>query len=147
MRKLDVSNPASLQGILKEELSNSQHARYLHRLHCVLLLSQGHSCYELARWFGLSPRSLELWVHKFEQHGVKGLKEISSAGRPAKLNCKQIKELSLIIQYSPSQQGLSANSWSGDLLKRYLNEHFKIDLSVRQCQRLLRQLRYRDLSQ
>ncbi len=145
MQKLDISNPSDLQKLLKEELRQSPRVRYLHRLHCVLLLAQGHSCYDLARWFGLNPRTIELWVHKFEQRGIEGLKDIRNAGRPSKLNSLQTKMLSQDIRRPPRELHHVGDTWNGELLKLHLYNIYKVELSVRQCQRLLKQLKGRDL--
>jgi len=40
MRKLEVSNKADLQSACRAEASNNKEFRFLHRLHCVLLVAQ-----------------------------------------------------------------------------------------------------------
>ncbi len=143
MEQLKISDPESLQQQIRSEMRKSPQSRYLHRLHCLLLVAKGHSCYTVAEWFDISPRTLELWVHRLEQRGVRGLRETTAAGRPARLNCVQLKALQEELAQPPSHYGYDAQQWSGALLRQHLSERYKSSFSLRQSQRLLRQLRHR----
>ena len=44
---------------------------------------------------------------------------------------------------TPEAVGLSGTLWDGKTLSAYLEGHFQVDLGVRQCQRLFRQLGFR----
>lgn len=52
---------------LHQEIYRSEESRYDHRLHGVLLVAQGMTSSEVARLLGDAPRSVEYWVHRFEQ--------------------------------------------------------------------------------
>ena len=75
MHKLEITTPATVQAALRHEGEHSPQTRFVHRLHCLLLVGTGRSCYEVAEVFGDDPRSVERWVHEFQQHGVEGLRE------------------------------------------------------------------------
>ena len=74
MRPLTISGATSVLG-LQQEIQRSEESRYDHRLHGVLLVAQGMTCPEVARLLGDAPRSVENWVHHFEQEGLAGLRE------------------------------------------------------------------------
>jgi len=141
MQKLDTACSYELQKKLKEELSQSAQLRYIHRLHCVLLLAKGNSSQDLSRWFGQTPRTLELWASKYRDRGPEGLREVRNAGRPSRLNNMQIKRLCNDLESLPGTFNYAASSWSGELIRQHLYDLFGVDMSVRQCQRLLRKLR------
>ena len=48
MHKLEVTHPEAAKAALRREVMCSPQSRFLHRLHCVLLVAAGRSCYEVA---------------------------------------------------------------------------------------------------
>lgn len=140
MHKLEISNKVKLEAEFREEIHRSEKTRFLHRLHCILLVSEGFSSYDLARWFGENPRTVERWVHHYNEWGIEGLKEGRKPGRPAKLKDEQLQRLQKDILKKPIAFGYAKNEWDGNLLAMHLNRYYRTALSVRQCQRLLRQL-------
>jgi len=50
------------------------------------------TCPEVARLLGDAPRSVEYWVHRYEERGLAGLTEGERSGRPRRLDEKQLKE-------------------------------------------------------
>lgn len=77
---------------LQDEIRRSEESRYDHRLHGVLLVAQGMTCPEAARVLGDAARTVEYWVHTFEEMGLAGLLEGERSGRPRRLSDKQIEE-------------------------------------------------------
>ena len=140
MRKLSLDSAQALRNVIHASLKISGEQRLLHRLHCVLLIAEGRSCYEVARWFGEAPRTVERWVHAVELHGVEGLREHPAGGRPAKLPAAQLQRLALELQKPPHVSGYAKREWSGKLLTQHLEGCYGIKLSQRQCQRMLRRL-------
>jgi len=137
-KRLDVPNKGLLQRTLKREILRSSESRFLHRLHCVLLVGQCHSCYGVAEWFGESPRTVERWVHQFEEAGIEGLRSKPKSGRPSKLGSEQLEQLRREINKGPIQFGYDQERWDVKLLGAHVSDHFGITLSIRHCQRLLR---------
>src|SRR5271154_458982 len=105
MRPLRITDAASVVG-LQQEIQRSEDSRYDHRLHGVLLVAQGLSCPEVARLLGDAPRSIEYWVHRFEQQGLGGLTEGERSGRPSRLSEKRIKEINRVLRQRPSDAGM-----------------------------------------
>lgn len=128
---------------LQDEIRRSPDARYDHRLHGVLLVAQGLSCREVARRLGDAPRSVENWVHRFEQDGFAGLADGQREGRPSRLNPKQRAKVEEALRRSPAHYGLPAQLWDGPLLSSFLKKQFGVTLRVRQCQRLFRRFGFR----
>jgi transposase len=137
-----ISDPSSVIG-LQQEIQGSEDSRYDHRLHGVLLVAQGMTCPEVARLLGDAPRSVEYWVHRFEKRGLGGLTEGARSGRPSRLNEKQIKEIHRVLREKPSDAGMRVNLWDGKTLSAWIAKTQGLELGVRQCQRLFRQLDFR----
>jgi transposase len=142
MRPLTIADATSVLG-LQQEIQRSEESRYDHRLHGVLLVAQGITCPEVARLLGDAPRSVEYWVHRFEQRGLAGLMEGERSGRPSRLSQKQMQEINRVLRAKPSDAGMRVNLWDGKTLSAWIEKQYGIPLGVRQCQRLFRQFEFR----
>ncbi len=144
MRPLGIADPATIVLGLQDEIRRSEESRYDHRLHGVLLVAQGMTCPEAARLLGDAPRTVENWVHEFEEMGLAGLLEGGErSGRPRRLNEKQLQEINSVLRHMPREAGLGGNLWDGKTLAAWIEREYGIKLGVRQCQRLFRQLGFR----
>jgi transposase len=143
MRSLTIANAADIVLGLQDEIRRSEGSRYDHRLHGVLLVAQGATCPEAARWLGDSSRTVEYWVHHFEARGLAGLREGERSGRPSRLSDRQRKLVSAALRLPPRQFGLEGHLWDGKLLSAHVEREFGVRLGVRQCQRLFRQFGFR----
>lgn len=128
---------------LQDEIRRSEESRYDHRLHGILLVAEGFSCREVATLLGDSPRTVEYWVHRFEERGLTGLQEGERSGRPTQLTAPQLERVNRTLRNSPRAVGLQANLWDGPTLRQWLKSEFNVALSVRSCQRLFRRLEFR----
>lgn len=143
MKPLTIADSASIILGLQDEIRRSDESRYDHRLHGVLLVAQGMNCPEVARLLGDSPRTVEYWVGRFEARGLAGLTEGARSGRPRRLTATHLGEVERVLRHPPRDAGLRGNVWDGKTLAAWIGQAFEIDLGVRQCQRLFRQLGFR----
>ena len=143
MKSLSISDAPLMVLALQDEIRRSQEARYDHRLHAILLVAQGVKCPEVAALLGDAPRTVQYWVRRFEQEGFAGLADADRPGRPKKLDNQQLAEINRALRSTPREFGLSTNIWDGKTLSEFIQRQFKIDIGVRQCQRLFRQLGFR----
>ena len=137
MRKLKPAGAELIRVLVAGELRRSAEQRFAHRLHAVMLVAAGRSCYEIARWFGEDPRTIERWVHAFDAHGAEGLREHHAGGRPPRLSAEQAAAIEQTIHQRPETCGVFGPRWNGRLLAQYLAAHFGVRLGIRQCQRVL----------
>jgi transposase len=143
MQRLQIADAKMMEIALKNEILRSEEARYDHRLHGVLLVSQGFSCYDVGEMFGHHPTTIQRWVRSFERHGFSGLEDQEKAGRPQRLTPGQWLLVDQDLRQSPREFGYSQNLWDGKLLAHHLEETQKVSLGVRQCQRIFHQLGFR----
>lgn len=129
---------------LQDEIRRSDESRYDHRLHGVLLVAHGISCREAAGVLGDAPRTVENWVHRFEESGLAGLTEGERSGRPSRLTQTQLGKVETALRQTPREAGVEGGGvWDGKTLSRFLDQKFGVELKARQCQRLFRQLGFR----
>jgi transposase len=138
-----ITNAATMILGLQDEIRRSPDARYDHRLHGILLVAQGMSAPEVGRLLGDSPRTVQYWVDQFEREGLSGLVDKDKTGRPGRLGEREIVVINKVLREPPSVVGFQSNLWDGKTLSAFIDKRFGIELKVRQCQRLFRQLDFR----
>ena len=143
MRKLQISDANVMFVAVQQEILRSEDSRYDHRLHGILLVCSGLSCYEVADLLGHSPRTVESWVNHFEQNGFAALQDTPHPGRPPALDEARCEAVGRELRRSPRQFGYSQNLWDGRLLSHHLAARYGVKLGVRQCQRLFHRLGFR----
>ncbi|MDE2451166.1 MAG: helix-turn-helix domain-containing protein [Gammaproteobacteria bacterium] len=143
MRKLQIDDTGAIRIAIQQEIGRSEESRYDHRLHGLLLLAAGHSCQDVAALFGEDDTTVQRWFHRFEEGGLQALRESERPGRPRSLDPEQWRELQADLRKSPLDLGLTAATWDGSSLSAHLRRRFGVQLGVRQCQRIFRQMGFR----
>ena len=128
---------------VQQEIARSEESRYDHRLHGVLLVSQGLDCHKVAEYLGQDPVTVQRWVNRFNVRGFAGLREGERPGRPGCLSAPQWARIQRDLRRSPSDLGYEQNLWDGKMLSHHLNTNYGVALGVRQCQRIFRQMGFR----
>ena len=144
MRKLTVRDADGSEKIIWREILRSRDSRYDHRLHGVLAVCRGLSCYRTAAIWGRSPRAVEYWVKRFHDDGVSALREKRRPGRPRSLSAQQMEYLHSDLRRGPQSVGREERRWTGRSLRAHLGEYYGVDLTVRHCQRLIREVQGRE---
>jgi transposase len=142
MRPLTINDPDVILG-LQDEIRRSEEARYDHRLHGILLVAQGMTSPGVAKLLGDAPRTVQYWVKRFEQEGLAGLVDKERPGRPSFLTEPQLEEINRVLRQTPRAYGLGENLWDGKILSAFIEKQYRVQLGIRQCQRLFRQLGFR----
>ena len=101
--------------------------------------SKGLNCYKTAAIWGQSPRAVEYWVKRFSREELPTVKPRRGPGRPPALSDQQMEYLFADLDKGPESVGFHSTRWTGPLLKRYLGEYYGVRMTVRHCQRLIKQ--------
>ena len=142
MQPLTISNPDLVLG-LQDEIRRSEEARYDHRLHAVLLVSQGMTCPDVALKLGDSVRAVQNWTKGFEEDGFSALSDTPRPGRPSRLTEAHLTKIGAALRKRPQDVALAGNLWDGKTLSAFIRRECGITLKVRQCQRLFHKLSFR----
>lgn len=126
--------------IIRKEFRCSEEARYIHRLHGVLLVLLGLSTVKAGKLLGDPQRTVAHWVGQWRAHGLDGLRDAEKAGRPSALTPKQKDALVIALQQSPKELGFEGDSWTGAFVASLLQKRYGITLSPRQCNRMIKAL-------
>jgi transposase len=143
MKKLHVNESAMMQIAIQEEIQRSEESRYDHKLHGVLLVANGYDSYHVGELFGQSPTTIQRWVKNFNESGFAGLRDVERPGRPRQLTQKQWAQMERDIRRPPTDFDFIQSFWDGKLLSAYLQKKFKVEIGVRQCQRMFKMMGFR----
>jgi len=137
-----IPNKGSIILAIQNALSDTEEAKYYHRLDLVMLVVNGMSVKEIAALYNESPTTISYWAKKVVKQGVDSLKSGEHTGRRSRLSVEQLRQLDEDLQRTPFDFGYDLNIWDGLVLSRHLSDHYAVDIQVRQCQRIIRQLGY-----
>jgi len=140
MRLCQVKETGNYVQTLQEEIHAQPQGRYHHRLHVVLMVLRFKSAREASELYQEPLRTVQHWMQRFFNQGVKGLRDEAIPGRPSRLSKPQKQELKQVLMESPRSAGYSQQNWDGKLLSHHIQESYQLTLKVRQCQYLLHQL-------
>lgn len=143
MKKIQIKDNKIMQIAIQQEIQRSENSRYDHRLHGVLLVSKGMSCYDVGKFLGHDSTTIQRWANAFNKKGFSGLYDNQRPGRPASLNARQWSKLSKDMRKHPNDLGYEQNLWDGKLLSHHLFKSYGTKLGVRQCQRIFGKMGFR----
>lgn len=132
------TDPEILLNQGKAIMTSSDESRFHFRVFAVNLVLSGFSASEIGKMAGVSKVAVTSWVKAVDENGFDALRSKGRSGRPSKLTEEQLKEIDSILQSDPNTYGYKL--WDGPSLSAYINDHFNISISVRQCQRLFHEL-------
>lgn len=126
--------------MIRREINRDETSRYDHRLHALLLVASGRSCVEVAQWFGENASTVQRWVHRLNANGLEGLHDSGRPGRPRTLDPVQWRRVESDLRKALKYFGFPARAWDGPTFGEHLRRVYGVDLDLRQCQRLFRQM-------
>ncbi len=139
-KRITLKNREQLEEEILYRLWQRQDPRFLLRMHVVLLAASGIKVSRLSKIYRLNATTIQRWLHRADQYGVKGLKDRTGSGRRPSLTREEEHQVALDLKNAPRQVGFRQHSWSGRLLSRHLKTCYQVDLKERQCQNLIRRL-------
>lgn len=143
MKQLIVKDTKHMQMAIQQEIQRSEESRYDHKLHGILLVANGYDSYQVGDIFGQSPTTIQRWVKRFNESGFAGLQEVERPGRPRLLTEKQWDEMEKDVRRPPSDFNFIQSFWDGKLLSKHLQKKYKVEIGVRQCQRMFKTMGFR----
>jgi transposase len=143
MKRIQIEDNQIMQEAIQQEILRSEDSRYDHRLHGVLLVSKGMSCYRAGEFLGHDSTTVQRWVNEFNKSGFSGLYDKERPGRPTSLNPQQWEKLGKDLRKQPRTFGYTQNLWDGKLLAHHIQSLYGMEIGVRQCQRIFHKFGFR----
>jgi transposase len=101
------------------------------------------TCPEVARWLGGWSAVGAVLGTSFPTARTRWTDGGRTRGPARRLNEKQIQEIDRVLRPKPSDAAMRVNLWDGKTLSAWIDKTYGIELRVRQCQCLFRQLGFR----
>ena len=135
VRQLEEEEREELEGILQ----NMENDVSIQRLMIILLSSQGQKVQEISREVDLHPINVRKWIHRYNTHGLDGLRSGKSPGRPPVFTEAQRQAIVDIASADPTSLKLPFKQWSLQRLRKYLIDDQVVDqISVETIRQILR---------
>ena len=128
---------------LAKETRNAKQSRRLLSLAAVL---DGMSREEAARIGGMDRQTLRDWVHRFNEQGPEGLKDVWNGGAKDRLSAEQKAELAGIVETGPDPAVDSVVRWRRVDLQRVIEQRFSVRYHERHVGKLLNELGFSHVS-
>lgn len=126
---------------LKHLFRKEKDFRLAIRIRAVYLGLMGQSAPEIAMLLGYSRRTIQRWIHAYNQKGREGLKDIPGRGVHGKLNQDQLQWLRQRIDEGPRpEDGVCV--FHGKDIQRIIKQQFNVDYCLNSVYNLLRRLGY-----
>ena len=140
MKRLQISRSSPNHDELVELYKKEKYSKLKERYHAILLMIELENCTIIAELLKRSRKTIQLWVNAFNSGGIEELIPGKPPGRPSRLSQGQMEELKVDVSTHPRKLGYDFSNWEGKNVAHHIKKKFAIDLSVRQCQRVLHTL-------
>lgn len=115
--------------------------RLARRIHAVYLACKALTCLQIINITGAGRRTIQKWIKRYNQGGIKELKDKPRPGQPTKLPAEMEEAFCRRIQAGPLEQdGISV--LNGPAIKRLLEREFGVVYSLWGVYGLLHRLRH-----
>ncbi len=139
-KTLHIQDVEKVKSEIQHYFTVNENARFVRRLDIIALICDEHPINYVSSLFHLNPTTVQRWIHRFNESGFDGLKDKAGRGRRSKLSNDDKLRIAKELQEPPAEFGYRQSRWDGKLLSYHLKKHYAVELKVRQCQNLFKQL-------
>ena len=104
------------------QLRRSQKSNLGERAHYVLLSDTGKSVSEIAQHLSRNGHTIRLWLKRYLEEGITGLKTKKAPGRPAKKASAIELKVQALLDKSPQDYGYQEAGWQINLLRDWFSK-------------------------
>ena len=137
---LQIKDIEKVKNEIQTYFNANEDARFVRRIDVVALICNGHALNYVAGLFGLNSTTVQRWIHRLNESGFQGLKDKPGRGRRSQISDADRLKLKSDLEKSPKDLGYDQARWDGKLLSHHLKVQYSVELRVRQCQNLFKQL-------
>lgn len=110
------------------------------RLRAMIALIEGFGIRSVAKIFGVSVRTVQRWIGRFNERGIDGLLDRPRQGRPPKIDTETAKQCRDLIEH-PEKAGQT--HWTAVKFHGYLREELNLEIGYSTLVRFLHKNSYR----
>ena len=126
---------------LRAAAAGTSDAKQARRLLALALVLDGHPRLFAAQAGGMNRQTLRDWVHRYNAHGIEGLRDTRNKGRAPALTGEQMRKLQALVLAGPDLAEDSVVRWRCVDLRAQIKARFGVEMHERTVGKLLRRLR------
>jgi len=126
---------------LRAAAAGSSDAKQARRLLALAMVLDGHPRLLAAQAGGMNRQTLRDWVHRYNEHGVEGLRDTRNKGRAPALSADQMQTLKELVLAGPDLAKDGVVRWRCIDLRAQIKTRFEVELHERTVGKLLCKLR------
>lgn len=131
---------ASQKRCLRRILASTESRRTWSRATGLLMLSQGHSCLDVAKVLGICEDTVTNWKRRWIREGAASLQDKPRSGRPLTVTPRYLRLLAQAVERGPHAYGYLFSVWSAARLGAHLKLKTGIPLHANQLRKHLANL-------
>jgi transposase len=126
---------------IKELFNTDKKLKQGYRLYAVYQVSLGKKPQDLEVVYNASFKSINNWVHRFNQEGLQGLLDKPIPGRKPRLTENEKEEIKrMVLEEIPEKYGYNTATWTGPILINYISKTFGKTYQKAQIYKILEKL-------
>lgn len=125
---------------LRAAAAGSSDAKQARRLLALAMVLDGHPRLLAAQAGGMDRQTLRDWVHRYNEHGVEGLRDTRNKGRAPALSAEQMQELEGLVLAGPDLATDGVVRWRCVDLRAQIKARFEVEVHESTVGKLLRRL-------
>jgi len=116
---------------LRAAAAGSSDAKQARRLLALAMVLDGHPRLLAAQAGGMNRQTLRDWVHRYNEHGVEGLRDTRNKGRAPALSADQMQTLKELVLAGPDLATDGVVRWRCVDLRTQIKTRFEVELHER----------------
>ena len=125
---------------LRAVAAGSSDAKQARRLLALTMVLDGYPRLLAAQAGGMDRQTLRDWVHRYNAHGIEGLRDFRNKDRVPALSVEQMQELEVVVLAGPDLKQDGVVRWRCVDLRSQIKTRFAVTLHERTVGKLLRRL-------
>lgn len=128
MQKLEITSMSVFE--IENLLRSKEDYKIAARLVSLLPIAKGESSRKAEELLLLSHNQICIWVKRFNEFGIEGLKDKPKTGRKPKISPEQLVWLkNIVINESPTIYGFNTETWTAPLIVKIIETYCNIKYS------------------
>ena len=112
-------------------MQSNKQSKDILKCQSILALYRGVRMKEVCNVMGITREAVRLWKEQLRKGGLSELLKKGKVGKISRLTALKLKELKKIIKQPTENYGSNKKKWTGSLVKQYVKQKWKIEISMR----------------
>jgi transposase len=130
-----VGKPVDISDInvqeLEQWLNMNPTKMIVFKCQTIIALNRGVSMNKVCEVMDVTRETVRIWKGQLRREGLGGILKNGKVGKRSRLNPEKQSQLKALLKKSPKKTGYESNKWTGNLVKDYALQYWKLSISLR----------------